>query len=450
LAETSANLINLSASTTYYFWVRSNCGATNSNWISGGNFTTAVQADCTDAVFGLYPAAAFTPSCTGSLEDIVLDAYAGEYALVNILSNKQYTFTSSVATDHITITNEAGTVVYTRGTTPLVWQSFANSGVIRYYLHANSSCASQNINRTRSITCTTPVAVCTPPTSIVAVSITNTQATLQWSAVVPAPQSYQYYISTSNTPPTNLTGSSGSSLTTTRVVTGLSGSTTYYFWGRCFCGSGGASVWVPGGSFTTLADGNCTEAVNGLLPSATFVPACTGVNEQIAAIAWASQYSNVSVSANKEYTFTSSTATDYVTITNAAGTIIYSSGTTPLVWQSGAISGTIRYYLHTNIACGVQNVNRVKSVKCTSVLGGEENQWQSLHVFPNPTTHLLHIANDNFIDSVSVYNMFGQLIKQQMIQAQTGTIDMSGLAAGTYFARVVSGNTSKTLKVVKE
>jgi surface polysaccharide O-acyltransferase-like enzyme len=106
--------------------------------------------------------------------------------------------------------------------------------------------------------------------------------------------------------------------------------------------------------------------------------------------------------------------------------------------------------LHANIACGVQNVNRIKSVKCTSILGIEENQMQSLQVFPNPTTHLLNIANYNTIDSVALYNMLGQLVKQQTMQSKTGTIDMSAFAAGTYFARVFSGNTSKTLKVIKE
>jgi len=279
--------------------------------------------------------------------------------------------------------------------------------------------------------------------------ITNSQVTLDWSAVVPAPQTYQYYISTSATPPTGATASSGSSLTTTRIVTGLSGSTTYYIWGRCFCGPG-ASGWISGGSFTTLADGNCTQAVNGLVPASTFVPACSGINEQITAIAWASEYSNVSVISNREYTFTSSVATDYVTITNANATTIYASGTTPLVWQSGSNSGVIRYYLHTNIACGSQNTNRIKSIKCSASLGIDENELQHLVMFPNPATHMLTISNDIVIDSVELYTILGQLVKQQNLQAKTGTIDVSTFSSGTYFVKIKANDKMLTMKLIKE
>lgn len=445
ITGTSAELINLTPSTTYYFWVRSNCGSSNSAWISGGSFTTT-QSNCTQADFGLYPGNAYTPTCSGTAETIVNDAYAGEYSLVNILTNKTYTFSSSVATDFITITNETGTVVYTSGATPLVWQSGTNSGVIRYFLHSNSACGNQNTNRTRYITCAT---ICTPPTSITVSGITNSQVTLEWSAVVPAPQTYQYYISTSNTPPTGTTASSGSSLTTTRIVTGLSGSTTYYLWGRCFCGPG-ASGWISGGSFTMLPDGNCTQAVNGLLPSATFVPTCSGINEQIAAIAWASEYSNVSVISNREYTFTSSVATDYVTITNANASTIFASGTTPLVWQSGSNSGVIRYYLHTNIACGSQNTNRIKSVKCSAPLAIDENELQHLVMFPNPATHMLTISNDTIIDRVELYTILGQLVKEQNLQAKTGTVDISTFSSGTYFVKIMANDQMQTMKLIKE
>jgi hypothetical protein len=448
LIGVAADLVSLTASTTYYFWVRSNCGTTQSTWIYGGSFTTLVQDNCTEAVFGLYPDTAFTPACSGTIENIVADAYAGEYSLVNILSDREYTFRSSVTSDYITITNEAATIVYANGLTPLVWPSGSNSGVIRYYFHTNSSCGSQNTNRTRSITCSAAATICIAPSSITAGSITNSQVTLQWSAVVPAPQTYQYYISTTNAAPTTTTGSSGSSLTLTRIVSGLLGSTTYYFWGRSHCG-GSQSTWIFGGSFTTLADGNCTTAVNGLVPSATFTPSCSGLNEQITGIAWTSEYSNVAISANKEYTFTSSVATDYVTITNSTASTIYASGTMPLVWQSGSNLGMVRYYLHSNIACGVQNINRNKYIKCTNTLGTNENQLNDLAVFPNPTISVLHIKNSDPIDKVEIINLLGQQILELTIHATDSIIDMSNCTKGIYLVKVFVGKTNKTFKVVK-
>ena len=56
--------------------------------------------------------------------------------------------------------------------------------------------------------------------------------------------------------------------------------------------------------------------------------------EQISANSWAGQYSNINASTDKQYTFSSSVATDYITITNADGTVVYATGVTPLTWSS--------------------------------------------------------------------------------------------------------------------
>ncbi|MBS1534457.1 MAG: fibronectin type III domain-containing protein [Bacteroidetes bacterium] len=441
----TANFVNLTASTTYYFWVRSDCGTGQSGWISGVSFTTPIQGDCTTAVYGQYPTTTFTPSCSGSSETIVADAYAGEYALVNIQTNKQYTFTSSVATDHITITSADGTTVYTRGTTPLVWLSGLNTGIIRYYIHANATCGSQGIDRTRSITC---ASVCAAPTSVTVSNVTTTQATVQWTSAT-TPFAYQHYISTSSTAPTNLTAASGSSTSTTRVLTGLTPGTVYYIWGRCFCGPD-ASAWVSGGSFTTLALAGCTTAVHGLFPATTYTPTCSGANEQITNTAWAGEYSNVSISTNKEYTFTSSVTTDYITITNANASAVYAFGTSPLVWQSGSNSGVIRYFIHTDSNCTDQNVNRSRFIKCTNALSNIQNQMKHLALYPNPTSGILYVSNDELIEQIYIYNTLGQLVQQQMLHAKEAAISMAQLMAGTYFVKVIAGGQTQTQKVIKQ
>ena len=93
------------------------------------------------------------------------------------------------------------------------------------------------------------------PTGLLSSAITSTTATISWTAANPAPASgYQYYISTSNTPPTAATtpsGTVGAGITTANL-TGLSASTTYNFWVRSFCNATDKSNWFGSSSFNTL------------------------------------------------------------------------------------------------------------------------------------------------------------------------------------------------------
>jgi alpha-tubulin suppressor-like RCC1 family protein/phosphoribosyl-AMP cyclohydrolase len=360
-------LANLSPATTYYYWVRSVCGSSKSVWVSGGSFTTIAALVCNGAFNGLWPAATFTPACTGANEQIVANAWGGEYSNVNVIANKQYTFTSSVATDYLTITNATGTVVLASGVTPLVWNSGTTAGVIRYHLHTNANCGNNTTDRVRYIKCADlPGTPCAPPSNPLVSYVTSNSASIQWTAGTTSPSSYEIYYSPSNIAPGANTTPTAISTPSWKVLTGLTSSTTYYYWVRRVCSADSKSVWVPGGSFTTIPQLSCNGATNGLYPEATFTPACTGVDEVITTTAFAGDFTNVNVLDNKQYTFSSSTATDYITITNAAGTVVYASGQTPVVWLSGNNSGVIRYYLHSNANCGDQNTGRTRSIKCAN------------------------------------------------------------------------------------
>lgn len=360
---TTKDINGLTAGVTYYYWIRSNCGAEKSSWASGGSFTMNQSFSCNGAIYGLYPDATFTPSCTGSAESISSNAFAGQYSNVNITANQQYVLSSSVATDFITITNSAGTSVLASGQTPLSWSSGTNTGAVRYYLHANSNCGSQNTNRTKYIQCATTVN-CGLPSQLSVSNITSNSCRLNWAAPVTVPTNYDIYIITNNTAPTSTTTASATSTAAgVGVLNGISPATTYYYWIRSNC-NGTKSAWVYGGSFTTLAALTCNGATHGLYPNATFTPNCTGAPQQIVADAYAGEYSNVNVVANTQYTFFSSNSSDYITVTNALGNTVLASGTTPLNWVSGTYSGVVRYHINTNASCGTQNTNRVRYIQC--------------------------------------------------------------------------------------
>ena len=96
------------------------------------------------------------------------------------------------------------------------------------------------------------IPTCKVPSALAVSAITTTSATISWTAPTPAPVGgYQYYLSTTNTPPIATTVPTGSSATTTAVLSPLTPNTTYYFWVRSVCVGSDRSFWVAGPSFTT-------------------------------------------------------------------------------------------------------------------------------------------------------------------------------------------------------
>ncbi|NIK92183.1 T9SS type A sorting domain-containing protein [Mangrovimonas sp. CR14] len=70
--------------------------------------------------------------------------------------------------------------------------------------------------------------------------------------------------------------------------------------------------------------------------------------------------------------------------------------------------------------------------------------------FPNPVENSLTIKAQQSIEMVEVYNMLGQMVANETPNNLEGTIDMSALAAGSYFVKVTIGNSSETIRIVKK
>ena len=71
-------------------------------------------------------------------------------------------------------------------------------------------------------------------------------------------------------------------------------------------------------------------------------------------------------------------------------------------------------------------------------------------VYPNPVKDILNLDYIQDISSVTVFNLLGQQMLSKEINAEKGNIDMSGFAAGSYLVKVLAGNQSKTIKVIKQ
>lgn len=310
---TTVNLTNLLPYTTYYFWVRSACSATEvSTWTGGPSFTTQQVAanlpyqqpfnTVNDWIFingtqtnkWHYGAAAGNPpnALYVSNDNGVTNAYTNNSSSVvhayrdfvipagSTMANFSFDWKSigEGNWDYLRVwlvpasfTPVAGTQITAGGGRVQIGGNFEEEGTWQTYFNPTLSVAAFAGQTMRVVLSwrndgiigdNPPAAVdniniqiplCQVPTNLNFNTITQNSATITWTAANPAPANgYQYYISTTNTPPTPTTAPSGSSPTNSAVLTGLTPNTVYYFWVRSNCGgTNGTSLWMTGPSFTT-------------------------------------------------------------------------------------------------------------------------------------------------------------------------------------------------------
>ena len=95
------------------------------------------------------------------------------------------------------------------------------------------------------------VITCPSPSNLALDNLTEDSATLSWDAPTSTSPTYDYYYSTSNTPPTAATVPNDNVAVDNVTIGSLPPSTTYYFWVRSNCGPGDTSFWIGPVSFNT-------------------------------------------------------------------------------------------------------------------------------------------------------------------------------------------------------
>lgn len=93
---------------------------------------------------------------------------------------------------------------------------------------------------------------CNQPQNVTVGTVGSNSAFISWDPVTPAPlEGYQYYVSTSATPPLASTPPTGIAPGNFINLTGLEGDETYYFWVRSNCSTLERSIWSAVETFIT-------------------------------------------------------------------------------------------------------------------------------------------------------------------------------------------------------
>lgn len=80
----------------------------------------------------------------------------------------------------------------------------------------------------------------------------------------------------------------------------------------------------------------------------------------------------------------------------------------------------------------------------------ESAKKNTINVYPNPVVDYVYINNDSRIKDVEVYNVSGQRILNETINAEKGSVDMRRAPAGVYILKVNSEKGSQSLKIIKK
>ncbi len=85
----------------------------------------------------------------------------------------------------------------------------------------------------------------------------------------------------------------------------------------------------------------------------------------------------------------------------------------------------------------------------SSTLSIDDIVAKGFYYYPNPVENILKMNANESINQVSLYSILGREIKKLTQEDLSVELDMSNLPSGTYFVRVLIGNSSGSFKIIK-
>lgn len=305
---------------------------------------------------------------------------------------------------------------------------------------------------------------CGTPGGLSATSITNTTATLNWSAVTSATSYNVHYRPVGTTTWTNAT-----STTTSTGVSGLTLGTQYEFQVQTVCTSG-TSAYSNSVNFTTTGGAVCSENLEPNNTKSTAVGITTNIDikSQISTssdIDWLS-FANTSSAKNIKVTLTTVPADYDIQLYNPSGTkvktsensgtnnetIIYNTSTVgtyklKIYGWNGAHSNTQCYTLHVYTSSSSFRLDGMDEMVSS-------DEQSLITLYPNPASNQLTLQYDGTEEmdaTIRIINMLGQVVDASVQHVSPGEnvqLDISRFTNGKYLVGF-SGNNQQTVKMIE-
>ncbi|MDC0571024.1 T9SS type A sorting domain-containing protein [Flavobacteriaceae bacterium] len=104
---------------------------------------------------------------------------------------------------------------------------------------------------------------------------------------------------------------------------------------------------------------------------------------------------------------------------------------------------------YSGFSDGSEGVYEFRATSTDASLGIEEVSRSQFTYFPNPVNDVLTIKAQKTVEDITVFNMLGQVVKQQTPNTMDCTVDLSAMQSGAYFVQVSIDNSVETVRILK-
>ncbi|CAA7386612.1 T9SS type A sorting domain-containing protein [Chryseobacterium fistulae] len=306
---------------------------------------------------------------------------------------------------------------------------------------------------------------------------TPTSVTLHWNPTAIDPSSgYEYYYSTSSTPPSANTVPTGfvTAGNTSVLIDNLITGQVYYFWIRSNCSTNNGfwkmKQFIPGqissiytsGDINTMFNNfpdphsstNCPGTLTMNIPSGYKIKS-TDVTYSMTAQGegWISDQESLLICTtnnNRELSLASALGSGGTNTYERTGLNIANGLTGNVTFELRAW----RTFGGSDCSSSYNKINN-NSWKVTLTLEpitlslSEIKQVKEKLLYPNPFTHFLTIENSEKVKELSIIDLSGSIIKR--IQNPSSTLNLAWLKSGIYVIKfIMTDDTIKTKKVIKK
>jgi len=93
--------------------------------------------------------------------------------------------------------------------------------------------------------------------------------------------------------------------------------------------------------------------------------------------------------------------------------------------------------------------NTLWNFSTSTVLGIEDNIIKGFALYPNPVKGVLNIRAQETLKTIQVFNLMGQQVFLKRLNSNKTTINLNRLPQGSYFVKIITDKTTKSVKLIK-